>query len=75
MWSHIFINLYSGRLRSPSHTIKRLRAVRQPVTCCTPFRFLIGPMSILVEIFLGLASIEDHVWFEDRWMVASWCDE
>jgi hypothetical protein len=20
-------------------------------------------------------EIEDHVWFEDRWMVASWCDE
>jgi hypothetical protein len=20
-------------------------------------------------------GIEDHVWFEDRWMVASWCDE
>jgi hypothetical protein len=19
--------------------------------------------------------IEDHVWFEDQWMVASWCDE
>jgi hypothetical protein len=19
--------------------------------------------------------LEDHVWFEDRWMVASWCDE
>jgi hypothetical protein len=18
---------------------------------------------------------EDHVWFEDRWMVTSWCDE
>jgi hypothetical protein len=18
---------------------------------------------------------EDHVWFKDRWMVASWCDE
>jgi hypothetical protein len=18
---------------------------------------------------------EDHVWFEDRWMVAPWCDE
>jgi hypothetical protein len=18
---------------------------------------------------------EDHVWFEDQWMVASWCDE
>jgi hypothetical protein len=20
-------------------------------------------------------TLEDHVWFEDRWMVASWCDE
>jgi hypothetical protein len=20
-------------------------------------------------------KIEDHVWFEDRWMVAPWCDE
>jgi hypothetical protein len=20
-------------------------------------------------------EIEDHVWFEDRWMVASWCGE
>jgi hypothetical protein len=20
-------------------------------------------------------EIEDHVWFEDRWMVTSWCDE
>jgi hypothetical protein len=20
-------------------------------------------------------EIESHVWFEDRWMVASWCDE
>jgi hypothetical protein len=20
-------------------------------------------------------EIEDHVWFGDRWMVASWCDE
>jgi hypothetical protein len=19
-------------------------------------------------------DIEDHVWFEDRWMVTSWCD-
>jgi hypothetical protein len=23
----------------------------------------------------GVASSEDHVWFEDRWMVASFCDE
>jgi hypothetical protein len=20
-------------------------------------------------------EIEDHVWFEARWMIASWCDE
>jgi hypothetical protein len=20
-------------------------------------------------------TVEDHVWFEDWWMVASWCDE
>jgi hypothetical protein len=20
-------------------------------------------------------EIEDHVWFEDQWMVAYWCDE
>jgi hypothetical protein len=23
----------------------------------------------------GILNIEDHVWFEDRWMVASLCDE
>jgi hypothetical protein len=23
----------------------------------------------------GKRPFEDHVWFEDRWMVASWCDE
>jgi hypothetical protein len=23
----------------------------------------------------GVASLEDHVWFEDRWMVTSLCDE
>jgi hypothetical protein len=32
-------------------------------------------------LFVGVVNalikgeIEDHVWFEDRWMVASWCDE
>jgi hypothetical protein len=32
-------------------------------------------------LFVGVVSalikgeIEDLVWFEDRWMVASWCDE
>jgi hypothetical protein len=42
-WLDFFMSLYSGRLRSPSHAMKRLRAARQPVTRCTPFRFLIGP--------------------------------
>jgi hypothetical protein len=25
--------------------------------------------------FVLREKYEDHVWFEDRWMVASWCDE
>jgi hypothetical protein len=35
----------------------------------------------LMLLFVGVVNalikgeIEDHVWFEDRWMVASWCDE
>jgi hypothetical protein len=28
------------------------------------------------ERILGIwHDSEDHVWFEDQWMVASWCDE
>jgi hypothetical protein len=56
-WSDFFISLYSGRLRSLSRAMKRLRAVRRPVTRCTPFRFLIGPVSIMAEILSGLASM------------------
>jgi hypothetical protein len=35
----------------------------------------------LVFLFVGVVNalikgeIEDHVSFEDRWMIASWCDE
>jgi hypothetical protein len=35
----------------------------------------------LVLLYVGVVNalikgeIEDHVWFEDRWMVASLCDE
>jgi hypothetical protein len=35
----------------------------------------------LLLLFVGVVNAlikretEDHVWFEDRWMVASWCDE
>jgi hypothetical protein len=28
-----------------------------------------------VQKALGVVSSEDHVWFGDRWMVASLCDE
>jgi hypothetical protein len=27
------------------------------------------------QFFSPLHTFEDHVWFEDRWMVASLCDE
>jgi hypothetical protein len=35
----------------------------------------------LMLIYVGVVNalikgeIEDHVWFEDRWMITSWCDE
>jgi ribonuclease HI len=29
----------------------------------------------LVKIASGRITVEDHVWFEDQWMVASLCDE
>jgi hypothetical protein len=31
--------------------MKWLRVARQPVTRCTPFTFLIGPMSMMAKIF------------------------
>jgi hypothetical protein len=38
------------------------------------FPFLCLP-NVCVVNALVKGEIEDHVWFEDRWMVASWCDE
>jgi hypothetical protein len=29
----------------------------------------------LEYLYLLYFGSEDHVWFEDRWTVASWCDE
>jgi hypothetical protein len=41
------------------------------------FLFLFSRVTICVCVVNALikGEIEDHVWFEDRWMVASWCDE
>jgi hypothetical protein len=33
-----------------------------------------GPV-VLVGSAADFRELEDHVWFEDRWMVASLCDE
>jgi hypothetical protein len=47
------------------------------IACWSFFLFV----SFLVLLFVGVVNalikgeIEDHVWFEDWWMVASWCDE
>jgi hypothetical protein len=38
------------------------------------FPFLCLP-NVCVDNALIKGEIEDHVWFEDRGMVASWCDE
>jgi hypothetical protein len=37
--------------------MKRLRAARQPVTFCTPFRSQMGPILVITEIFSRLASM------------------
>jgi hypothetical protein len=39
------------------------------------FSFSLGLLYVCVVNALIKREIEDHVWFEDRWMVASWCDE
>jgi hypothetical protein len=38
------------------------------------FFFSLGLLYVCVVNALIKGEIEDHVWFEDRWMVASWCD-
>jgi hypothetical protein len=37
--------------------MKRLRAARHPMTLCTPFKSLMGPMLVMAAIFSGLASM------------------
>jgi hypothetical protein len=39
------------------------------------FLFSLGLLYVCVVNALIKGEIEDHVWFDDRWMVASWCDE
>jgi hypothetical protein len=39
------------------------------------FLFLSGLQIMCVVNALIKGEIEDHVWFEDQWMVASLCDE
>jgi hypothetical protein len=48
---------YRGRPLSLRHKMKRLRAARHPMTLCTPFKSLIGPMLVMAAIFSGLASM------------------
>jgi hypothetical protein len=39
------------------------------------FFFSLRLLYVCVVNSLIKGEIEDHVWFEDRWMVVSWCDE
>jgi hypothetical protein len=48
---------YRGRPLSLRREMKRLRAARHPVTLCTPFKSLMGPMLVMAAIFSGLASM------------------
>jgi hypothetical protein len=48
---------YRGRPLSSRREMKRLRATRHPMTLCTPFKSLIGPMLVMAAISSGLASM------------------
>jgi hypothetical protein len=47
------------------------------VSFCSFVFFFFSPLLLYVGVVNALIKeeIEDHVWFEDRWMVASLCDE
>jgi hypothetical protein len=48
---------YKGNPFSPRREMKRLRAARHPMTLCTPFKYLMGPMLVMATIFSRLASM------------------
>jgi hypothetical protein len=41
------------------------------------FHFIFSQVTICVCVVNALITgeIENHLWFGDRWMIASWCDE
>jgi hypothetical protein len=55
--------------------------VRLSIACWSFFLFVSFFFFSLLLLFVGVVNalikgeIEDHVWFEDWWMVASLCDE
>jgi hypothetical protein len=48
---------YKGNPFSLRREMKRLRAARHPMSLCTPFKSLMGPMLVMAVIFSGLASM------------------
>jgi hypothetical protein len=85
---HSFVSDVSSRfpcLRGPRFVFFRW-SLPLPLFC---FRSLVGVSFYsflffffsLLLLYVGVVNalfkgeIEDHVWFEDRWMVASWCDK
>jgi hypothetical protein len=52
-----FNSLKKGSPFSPSHEMKRLRAARLPVSFCMSFTQCGGPISVMAQICLVLASI------------------
>jgi hypothetical protein len=51
------------------------RLLRFLLICFFSFSFSLVLLLVGVVNALIKGEIEDHVWFEDRWMVASLCDE
>jgi hypothetical protein len=51
------------------------RLLRFLFICYLPFSFSLVLLHVGVVNALIKGEIEDHAWFEDRWMVAFLCDE
>jgi hypothetical protein len=72
--------LPKGSETCPLQVILLYAFFRLSIACWSFFwSFLFFPFLWLSKVCVVNAlikgEIEDHVWFEDRWMVASWCDE
>jgi hypothetical protein len=74
---HFEMGYYVYLKVSPTKGVKRFIKVKLAPCYIGPYEVIevCGPVAYRIQLPERFFSIEDHVWFEDRWMVASLCDE